>query len=55
MHVVFYSPSSLINMNGHTLLSVILEHFPPWMIDESRKVWIKDEKFEIFTTFDSNS
>ena len=29
-------------MNGHTLLSVILEHCPPWIIEESRKIWIKD-------------
>ena len=29
-------------MTGHTLLSVILEHCPTWIIDKSRKEWIKD-------------
>ena len=40
-NVIFYSPS-LIQMNGHTLLYVILEHCPPWIIDQSRNEWIKD-------------
>ena len=32
------------NTNGHTLLSLILEHSPPWItgIEKSRKEWIKD-------------
>ena len=37
--VIFYSPCCL-KLNGHLLLSLVLEHSPGWIIDESRKEWI---------------